>query len=287
MLVTGASGRTGRLVFSRLINDRRYEPKALVRSERCAKRLIKSVKGVELDQIIICDVTTMEEAMSIPCCGLKGASAMIMCTSAVGQVRVLSLIKVLLKIPFNLARRKQLMNFRDLRFRWKHNQPPEKVDYEGQLAQIDFAKKLDIQQVVMVSSMGGTDPNNFLNSVGKKSDGTGDGDILIWKRKAEEYLIQSGLDYTIIHPGGLNDKESGIEAFVLDVDDKLLKSEKRSISREDLADLCVGSLTTCKGKKVAFDCVTATVNLCEKPPKNAEEAILEFLETGKTCNYSL
>jgi len=40
------------------------------------------------------------------------------------------------------------------------------------------------------SSMGGTDPDNFLNSIGKNSDGSGDGDILLWKRKAERYLAE-------------------------------------------------------------------------------------------------
>ena len=40
-----------------------------------------------------------------------------------------------------------------------------------------------------LSSMGGTDPNNFLNKVGKKPDGSGNGDILLWKRKAERYLV--------------------------------------------------------------------------------------------------
>lgn len=38
--------------------------------------------------------------------------------------------------------------------------------------------------------MGGTDENNFLNSIGKSKDGSGDGDILVWKRKAEKYLAQ-------------------------------------------------------------------------------------------------
>ena len=38
--------------------------------------------------------------------------------------------------------------------------------------------------------MGGTDENNFLNSIGKAKDGSGDGDILVWKRKAEKYLAQ-------------------------------------------------------------------------------------------------
>lgn len=40
------------------------------------------------------------------------------------------------------------------------------------------------------SSMGGTDKNNFLNTIGKNKNGSGNGDILIWKRKAEKYLVE-------------------------------------------------------------------------------------------------
>ena len=40
------------------------------------------------------------------------------------------------------------------------------------------------------SSMGGTDPSNFLNTIGKNADGSGNGDILLWKRKAEKYLVE-------------------------------------------------------------------------------------------------
>jgi uncharacterized protein YbjT (DUF2867 family) len=48
--------------------------------------------------------------------------------------------------------------------------------------------------------MGGTDRSNFLNTIGG-------GDILVWKRRAEKYLVDSGLEYTIVHPGGLTDDE--------------------------------------------------------------------------------
>ena len=58
-----------------------------------------------------------------------------------------------------------------------------------------------MQHVTVCGSMGGTNPENMLNSIGKNADGTG-GDILLWKRKAEAYLIESGVRYTIVHPGG-------------------------------------------------------------------------------------
>jgi uncharacterized protein YbjT (DUF2867 family) len=73
--------------------------------------------------------------------------------------------------------------------------PLLQIDWLGQKVQIDAAKAAGVKQVVLVSSMGGTDPNHPLNKLG-------DGNILQWKRKAEQYLIASGIPYTIIHPGG-------------------------------------------------------------------------------------
>lgn len=152
-----------------------------------------------------------------------------------------------------------------------------------------MAKKIGIKHVVVVGSMGGTDPYNFLNAVGKNADGSGNGDILLWKRKAEKYLVDSGLDYTIIHPGGLRDTPGGQEEIVIDVDDKLLKNKNRSISRGDVAALCVAALSVGKGRKVAFDCVT-------KPREDeseaaslpsAEEALEKFLQQNKVYNYAL
>ena len=54
--------------------------------------------------------------------------------------------------------------------------------------------------------MGGTQPDNFINTIGKIEGDEKSSRILLWKRKAEEYLIASGIPYTIIHPGGLTDK---------------------------------------------------------------------------------
>lgn len=49
-----------------------------------------------------------------------------------------------------------------------------------------------MKQIVIVGSMGGTDESHMLNSIGN-------GKILIWKRKAEQYLIDSGLQRSPIN----------------------------------------------------------------------------------------
>ncbi len=82
------------------------------------------------------------------------------------------------------------------KFKFPEGQEPEAVDWVGAKVQIDAAREAGVRKFVFVSSMGGTQPDNFLNTMGN-------GNILLWKRKAEEYLIKSGgMDYTIIHPGG-------------------------------------------------------------------------------------
>ena len=53
----------------------------------------------------------------------------------------------------------------------------------------------------------------------------------MWKRKAEMHLIASGLDYTIIHPGGLKDTEGGKRQLIVNVDDKILDTPTRSVPR--------------------------------------------------------
>jgi uncharacterized protein YbjT (DUF2867 family) len=285
VLVTGAAGRTGQLVFGALLEDSRYEAKALVRSEKSGKKLRKVVPATGLNQIVVCDVTTLGDEPTTPA-GLDEFKAMIICTSAVPKISKKSLVKAFLKIPLNVIRRKKAFDFRSLSFVFKKGQYPEKVDYQGQIAQIDLAKKLGMKHVVVVGSMGGTDSTNFLNTIGKNADGSGNGDILLWKRKAERYLVDSGLDYTIIHPGGLTDTPPGAEEYVIDVDDNLIVNKKRSISRGDVADLCIAALTVGKGKKVALDVITRAPEEGVKV-KSAEEALSGFLKESKTYDYAL
>jgi hypothetical protein len=276
VLVTGAAGRTGQLVFGALLEDSRYEARALVRSEKSGKKLRKVVPATGLNQIIVCDATTLGEEPTTPA-GLDGFNAMLICTSAVPIPSKRSLVNAYLKMPLNVIRRKKAFDFKSLSFVFKKGQYPEKVDYQGLIAQIDLAKKLDMKHVVLVGggSMRGSDTTNFINTIGKNADGSGNGDILLWKRKAERYLVDSGLDYTIIHPGGLLDTPPGQEQYVLGVDAKSIVDKKRSISRGDVADLCIAALTVGKGKKVVLDCITRVPEEGAKV-KSAEEALKSF-----------
>jgi hypothetical protein len=279
VLVTGAAGKTGQLVLEKLLERPGYEAKALVRSEQSAKNLVQGNVHCPLESIIVADITSSSFREDMP--SIKGTKAMIICTSAVPKISRRSLARAMLKIPINLVRRKKAIDFRSLRFKWKNDGYPEKVDYHGQIAQIDVAKANAVERVVIVSSMGVSDPNNFLNQVGKNKDGSGNGDILQWKRKAEEYLVDSGLDYAIIHPGGLIDARGGVEEFVLDKDDNLLQSGDvpTRISRADVAELCLATIDLDRGQNVSFDCIARKAD-GDHARKSAEQALAEFMETS-------
>ncbi|KAL3927768.1 MAG: hypothetical protein SGBAC_012939, partial [Bacillariaceae sp.] len=178
VLVTGAAGQAGRLVLKKLEEDSRYEPKALVRTEGSAKRLVQGNINVPLEHMIISDVSSPTFEEDLPSASLEGLEAMIVCTSAVPRISQRSLLKAMMLAPLNLVRRKRPIDFKSLKFKWKYGGYPEIVDYYGQIKQFNLAKKLGVKHVVLISSMGVTDRNHFLNNVGKNPDGTGNGDIL-------------------------------------------------------------------------------------------------------------
>mmetsp|Transcript_3182 Transcript_3182/g.10519 ORF Transcript_3182/g.10519 Transcript_3182/m.10519 type:complete len:321 (+) Transcript_3182:50-1012(+) len=271
VLVTGAGGRTGALAFEKIAArpEQFAPPTGLVNSRKAMKRLRKA--GASPEQIFRGDVTNKESMLS----AFKKASpdAVIICTSAVPQINKLSILKLLLA---KLFRREGVRPT----FRFPPGASPEEVDYYGLKNQIDAAKDVGAQRVVLVSSMGGTDPNNFLNTIGVKPDGTG-GQILMWKRKGEKYLVESGLDYTIIHPGGLLDKPGGERKLVIGVDDELLKDKSRSIPRADVAAVCVQALLTDGASKRSIDLKSEE----EGPPTTDFDSL--FASTDRNCDYKI
>ncbi len=246
VLVTGAAGRTGALVFKKLQAKTDFQPIGLVRSQKSAKKLRKAA-GATDDQIVIGDV--MDGASLAK--ALEGCDSLILCTSATPKILLGSIVKMMVRKLFRKAPGRPA-------FKWPPGGEPEAVDWQGAKNQVDAAVAAGVKHFVFLGSMGGTQPDNFLNTIGKREDGTG-GDILLWKRKAEKYLIQAaakaGMTFTIVHPGGLLDKPGGEQALVVDVDDVLLQRTTRSIPREDVAEVCVQALLQPKAKNVAFDVI--------------------------------
>ncbi|XP_030926940.1 uncharacterized protein At5g02240-like [Quercus lobata] len=221
VLVTGAGGRTGQIVYKKLKErSERYVARGLVRTEESKEK----IGGA--DDVFVGDIR--DAASLVP--AIQGIDALVILTSAVPKM----------KPGFDPSKGERP------EFCFEDGAYPEQVDWIGQKNQIDAAKAAGVKQIVLVGSMGGTDLNNPLNSLGN-------GNILVWKRKAEQYLADSGVPYTIIRAGGLQDKEGGIRELLIGKDDELLKTDTRTIARADVAEVCLQALQFEEAKFKAFD----------------------------------
>ena len=104
----------------------------------------------------------------------------------------------------------------------------ERADYLGNKNLIDAAVKSGVQKFILVSSIGSGNsaialPPQALETLGA---------VLVEKEKAEKELIESGLTYTIIRPGGLK-SEPATGNGVLTEDPKIAGT----IHRADVAQL--------------------------------------------------
>lgn len=265
VLVSGAGGQTGQHVFRKLLaRPDEFSPVGVVRTEESRQNLIDT--GVPESSVLVWDVTDPKSFKD----NAEDFDAIVICTSA----------KPTPTGVINEETGRPVFSFPD-----GH---PQLVDWQGQKNQIDAAKEMGGDTHVLIcSSMGGTNPDHPLNNLGREllDDGkTRGGDILKWKRKAEKYLIDSGLTYTIVHPGGLLNEDGGKRELCMGVDDKNTFTDNNTIPREDVAEVLVQALLHTEYRGRSFDIVSK--NEEDGKPTKDYVALLKSLE-GRNCDYSL
>lgn len=104
----------------------------------------------------------------------------------------------------------------------------EKPDYLGNKNLIDAAVKAGVQKFILVTSIG---TGNSIGALSPQALAALQS-VLVEKDKAEQYLIASGLTYTIIRPGGLK-SEPATNNGILTEDTRIIGS----INRADVAEL--------------------------------------------------
>lgn len=137
---------------------------------------------------------------------------------------------------------------------------PEKtttVDKEGAIKLIDAAKKANVKKFILLSSMGADNP-------GQNKDME---HYLQAKHDADEHLRKSGLNYTIVRPGALND-DMGLAK--VKIAEKL--NERGEISRDDVAFLLVMSLADPLAKNMTFEALEGEESI--------KSALLELSDLG-------
>jgi uncharacterized protein YbjT (DUF2867 family) len=210
VLVVGATGNTGRRVVEQL-RARGVAVRAASRKPEKMRALGLEAAGAELVALDVLDPDSIASAMA-------GASAVVCCTGFTPS-----------------------LNFK------KDN--PAKVDHVGTdnlVAAAGTAKGGGVKKFVLVTSLltnaraaGQADNDNykFLNALGG---------VLDEKLAAELNLRGSGLDYTIVRPGGLSNEPESVTGPVIvrgeDTTFGLPTDPGREISRDTVAAVCVEAL---------------------------------------------
>ena len=127
---------------------------------------------------------------------------------------------------------------------------PYLVDFEGTKNLVNAAKAEGVEQFVLVTSLCVSKLLHPLNLFWG---------ILVWKKWAEEYLQRSGLNYTIVRPGGLKNDDND-DRIVMKGLDSLFDG---SIPREKVAKVCIESCFDVNAKNKILE-IVASANAEEK-----------------------
>ncbi|SFQ28281.1 Uncharacterized conserved protein YbjT, contains NAD(P)-binding and DUF2867 domains [Desemzia incerta] len=127
------------------------------------------------------------------------------------------------------------------------------IDLDGAVKVIDAAKNVGVDRFLMVSAFGADQREKWNEEI--KS-------YYVAKYYADKELMQSGLNYTIVRPGGLTDDTSKGKVVVSD-NMQLTDSDDRTIPREDVAKVVFESLDNEKTYRKAFDLVSGEQSIEE------------------------
>ncbi|MEB3264072.1 MAG: SDR family oxidoreductase [Synechococcus sp.] len=111
---------------------------------------------------------------------------------------------------------------------------PLKVDALAMRPQIAACRAAGVQRVVLVSSLCSGRWLHPLNLFGL---------ILVWKRLGERWLEDSGLDWTVVRPGGLKEAEEKLEVQGVRYSGPN-QQESDSIPRRLVARVCLEAIET-------------------------------------------
>ena len=119
---------------------------------------------------------------------------------------------------------------------------PEFVDWGGTKNLVDAALLAGVKHFVMESAAGVTQENHSMNKYGN---------VMVFKLKAENYLRDSGLPYTIARPGGLESVDSEGKTITLKQGDDM--PNHGGFSRADIAALMIAAVGNPDAYNKAFE----------------------------------
>lgn len=212
VVVTGATGRSGSLFYHRLKSENLWNVRALVRNATKAKSILGCSACDETEGVFVGDLTNPASLTHV----MQGADVLAIFTSSA---------PVCHGIPFG--------PFGNCSYH--KGAEPKAIDFLGTRAQVAaFASangSIKAKQILYMSTMDTTVPNNFL-------DKFGNGHVSFYHLQAEVLIMASGIPYTIAKACGLGDGEGGKNKLSIGHDDETF-SFTHTVKRDDVARVLV------------------------------------------------
>ena len=127
-------------------------------------------------------------------------------------------------------------------FKGEGKATPEWIDYKGTKNLVEISKDKNLKKFVLISSMGVTHPDHFLNGIANN--------VLQWKLKGENALRNSGINYSIIRPGGLTDKAGPEQVVMFYQGDN---NKGGPIRREDVSRVVIAAMLSPQANKKTYE----------------------------------
>jgi uncharacterized protein YbjT (DUF2867 family) len=125
---------------------------------------------------------------------------------------------------------------------------PEEVDFVGTENLSKAARAAGATRFVIITSSVSGKKDHFLNYIG--------GDVLIWKKRAEETLMKSGLEYVIVGPTAMNDDPGGRKPIRLFA--RARYQAGMAITRDDLATVVIAAAVLPEAANRTFSVANGT-----------------------------
>ncbi|XP_010487816.1 PREDICTED: protein TIC 62, chloroplastic-like [Camelina sativa] len=247
VFVAGATGKVGSRTVRELLKLG-FRVRAGVRSAQRAGSLVQSVKGMKLQNTD--EGTQPVEKLEIVECDLEKKDSI---KPALGKASVV--------ICCIGASEKEISDITG----------PYRIDYLATKNLVDAAKSAKVNNFILVTSLG-TNKFGFPAAILNLFWG-----VLCWKRKAEEALIESGLNYAIVRPGGMErptDAYKETHNLTLSLDDTLFGGQ--------VSNLQVAELLACMAKNPRLSCSKIVEVVAETTaPLTSMEKLLEKIPSKR------
>ncbi|XP_010254987.1 PREDICTED: protein TIC 62, chloroplastic isoform X2 [Nelumbo nucifera] len=265
--VAGATGRVGSRTVRELLKLG-FRVRAGIRNAQKAEPLVQSVQQMKLDAAVEATGVQPVEKLEIVECDLENQDTI---GSAIGDASlVICCIGASEKEVFDVT-------------------GPYRIDYQATKNLIDAAIIAKVDHFILVTSLG-TNKIGFPAALLNLFWG-----VLVWKRKAEEVLISSGLPYTIVRPGGMErptDAYKETHNIVLAEEDTLFGGQVSNLQVAELIAFMAKnrSLSYCKVVEVIAE-TTATLTpfgelLAKIPSQRVDSSASKELQRSKLPDLS-